>query len=97
VFTKGDVAIFTAATALLGLLWDSDDDQVIKMRKTLLSGANLGHVEQALMKLTLIVMMDNQSEDEETEEPKPKKKERKTEITKSSEEGEIKMVFTIDD
>lgn len=94
-FTRGDVMIFTAGTALLGMLWDSKDENVIQIRENLLSGAELNHVEQALMKLTLIAMMDNQQD--QAEESKAKKKERKTKISHTSEDGDINMVFTVDD
>lgn len=91
-FTKGDVAIFSAAAVLLDAMWDSNNPDVKEIRDGILKGATRSNVREAVLKISLILMMDVEDAEEESK-PQPAAKIRKS----VQEDGDgVRIVFSED-
>jgi len=90
-FTKGDVAIFSAAAVLLDAMWDSNNPDVKEIRDGILKGATRSNVREAVLKISLILMMDVEDAEEES-------KPQASKIRKSvQEDGDgVRIVFSED-
>lgn len=99
-FTKGDVAIFAAATMALVEQWDSDIKIIRDVKSNMLDGARKQNIMDALMKLTAVMMMDsigsNTSEEEEEEEA-PRKESSSGVAKKIQDPDGFKIVFNQED